>query len=92
MSPFFRIAIAAAAGYMVHQQAAKVTVPAIDDAAPAERFSPRGKFFLGLAAALAVWWVLPQLTGTSRPRGLAAHASRMLAAPLDDGEDCGCDG
>ncbi|MFA6168428.1 MAG: hypothetical protein WC700_17525 [Gemmatimonadaceae bacterium] len=92
MSPIFRLAIAAAAGYLVHQQAARYTTATdpISDAAPTERFSPRGKFFLGLGAALLAWWVLPKITGGERPRGLAAHARRMLSAPLDD-SDCGCD-
>ena len=96
MSPLFRLALAAAAGYIANRKAAsyEVTTTGNGDTAPTktQRFNARGRFFIGLGVALAVWWAIPEVVGRERSK-LAGAARRMLAAaPDDDEEDCGCGG
>ena len=98
MSPLFRIAVAAAAGYIAHRKAAsfEATTTGDGDTAPTkvQRFNARGRFFIGLGVAIAVWWALPVIGGKPERSRLGATALRLLKArPDDDGdEDCGCDG
>lgn len=99
MSPLFRLALAAAAGYIANRKAASYEVTSsapnpdgVVGATKVQRFNARGRFFIGLGVALAVWWAIPEVVGRGRSK-LAGAARRMLAAaPDDDPEDCGCEG
>lgn len=99
MSPLFRLALAAAAGYIANRKAAsfetETTIESSDGRTTqkVQRFNARGRFFIGLGVALAVWWAIPEVVGRERSK-LAGAARRMLAAAPDDddSEDCGCGG
>lgn len=87
MSELFRLALTAAAGYVAYQKAGdfKTQETGADGATTTSRLNPRGRFMVGAGFALAVWFVLPVLTG--KKATLGSHARRMLKAAE---EDCGC--
>ena len=101
MSPLFRLALAAAAGYLAHRKAAsyetETTIESADGRTTqkVQRFNARGRFFIGLGVALFAWWAIPEVTGSgSRSASrLSGTARRLLAArpEPDEDEDCGCD-
>lgn len=92
MSELFRLAITAAAGYVAYRQAGQIkgqeTAP--DGTVVTSRLNPRGRFMVGLGVALAVYLVLPVLTGEKATLGSTAR--RLLRERNDDDADCGCGG